>query len=695
MNVKQILPAVTGRLLVLVLFLLCASSAAYSGRSWSVSGEEDFSKGELDGVSVLSSGEMRLAPPIEEVRGLDANFVWDVKTAEDGRMLVSTGAPGALYSVEDGEAKRLYRTSEDHALSVLPLPDGSVLLGTAPRGIIYRVAKDGDVTVFADLDVNYVWAMAAGENGMIFCATGAQGKLLRLTPDGDVSEVFNAPQENLLSMAVDGNRDRIYVGTQPDGIVYEVEKNGDYSVLFDAEESEIRDLILAEDGALYAATAQGERSPTDGDSASKPDGSTQVPAPGGQRGTDDLLPGKPSTTNSVYRIDPETGAYRIARFQDEQVLALAYWDDEILAGTGDEGRLLGLGEDGRTRVVLKTDTRHTSALAGMPDGNVLVGTSNPGRLFRVNKGYRKEGTYVSHVFDADYLSRWGTVSRLATLQEETEVKMHLRTGNSQEPDPSWSDWKGPAEGEDESRVGVPMGRFAQVKITLLSEDPMKTPEVNSFSVHYRQANRRPVIEEFGIQESDGGQSGAAGSSSKEINWSVSDPNEDEVECNLYYKGVEEREWKELKTGIRDETSYSWDTVRTPDGYYMIKLVATDRPSRGITEALQDEKVFGPFLVDNGPPELRKLEAVQRQNSESYVITGVAYDRTSKISSIQVSHNSGEWEAVFPDDEMFDSREESFTFVTPQLEEGEHVFVFIAEDAAENTGSGKILIDISE
>ncbi len=673
----------------LILLLFGIPAAAQAGRTWSVRGEEEFSKGEFDGVSVLSSGELILAPPVETFDGLEADIVWDINIDADGRVLVATGAPGALYAIEDDTASLIHRTSEEHALSVLPLPDGSVLLGTAPRGIIYRIAESGEVTVFADLDVNYVWDMARSEDGLVYCATGAGGKILSLTSEGDVTEVFSAPQANLMCLEIDEKRGGIYVGTQPDGIVYEVKKNGDYSILFDAEEDEIRNMVFSEGRKLYVCTAQSK--PAMQGEASGDDGAVSVRPADGRDGSQNLLPGKPTASNSIYRIDPDTGAYRVARFREEMVLSIALREDgEIFAGTGDAGRLIGVREDGRTRMILKTGSRHVSALAGAGDGRVLMGASSPGRLYRLGVGYRPEGAYVSHVFDAGYLSGWGAVSLPGADGDTAGTEIYLRTGNSRKPDRTWSDWAGPASGGVPERLDVPMGRFAQVRIKLTSKDGVKTPEVNRFAVSYRQANRRPVVERLEINEGGGG--GNANRPGRTITWEVSDPNDDDLKSSLYYRGVDERDWKSLKDGLRDETSYSWDTVRVPDGYYLVKLIASDRPSRGLTEALQDEKVIGPFLIDNTPPRVHEIKAVRRRNSGSYVITGIAADRASNITSIQVSHNSGDWRAVFPDDGIFDSRREPFTFVTPKLDEGEHVFVFIAEDSAGNVGSGKIVID---
>ncbi len=692
---KDVLQA--GGMICVFLLLISAAATARAGRSWTLQGAGDFSKGELDGVSVLSTGELTLSPSVQALKGLEANFVWDIQSGDDGRILVASGAPGAAYEVRGDEVRLRYRTSEEHALSILPMPDGSILLGTAPRGIIYRIAQDDTVTVFADLDASYVWDMARSDDGRIYCATGPDGRLVRLTPEGEPSVAFAAPRPmNLLSLAMDAARGSIYVGTQPGGIVYEVKGDDDYTVLFDAPEDEIRDMVLCGDGVLYAGTARSEQAPGEARREREPDGAPRIRAPE-RDGSEELLPGRPAASNSVYRIDPGTGAYKLAGFEEALVLAVSCWKDhdEVLAGTGVDGRLIGIGTDGRTRVVAETGAMHVSALNATDDGRVVIGTSNPGQLMLMDPADREEGTYTSHVFDADYLSRWGTVRWMGSGADDTGSAVYVRTGNSREPDRTWSAWTGPAgEGRGE-RLELPMGRFAQVRVTLTSGDGETTPEVNQITLHYRQANRRPVIERLEVngENQRRGREERHALPEKTVTWSASDPNRDELEYSLCYRGVDERDWRKLAAGLREETSFTWDTARVPDGYYLVRLIATDRPSRGATEALQDEKVAGPFLVDNGPPAISDLDYRERQIAGHYIITGVASDRASNISSIQVSHNSGDWQPVFPDDGLFDSGEEPFTFSTSELEEGQHVFVIIAEDAAGNTGSGKIIIDI--
>jgi hypothetical protein len=232
------------------------------------------------------------------------------------------------------------------------------------------------------------------------------------------------------------------------------------------------------------------------------------------------------------------------------------------------------------------------------------------------------------------------------------------------------------------------------------------------SVSYRQVNRKPRIEELMVDgesllngrkedaRQPGGrqpgppsrnrrQPGGRDLSVKTIAWKASDPNDDELDFDLFYRGMDEKEWKEIDEDLRGETAYEWDTARVPDGLYLLKLVARDGEVRPQGEALADERVSRPLLVDNRRPTLQALDA-RRQEDGSFELSGVAHDEHGHVTKIEVSRNSGDWAPVFPADGLFDSGEEPFSFRTEQLEPGEHVFVFAATDGNQNTGTGKVV-----
>jgi len=685
---------------VLLLWPLVTSPAL--GKTWTTSGSEAFSRGKLDGVSVLSTGEMVLGPPVEMIKGIEAKYVWDIAVGKKDVAYVATGSPACVYALSGNEVKLLHKTGERHVLSVLALDDGSVLAATAPRGIIYKIDSGGTVTVLTTLDEPYIWDMALGPNGEVYCATGPNGKLIKLDAQGKATEVFKADEHHFMCLAVDPNG-VIYAGTEPEGLVYRIQPDGKATVLYDADEGEVHCLVLTPDGVLYAGTAQAQGAPQAGPPGPRaeddgPSGASGMPeAPGPIEHIQ--LPGQPTVPNSVYRIVPGEGAVRLAQFPGTVVLSLALADDgEVLAGSGVQGRVFGVDAVGRTRIMADFEATHISAMARDSTGSVILATSGGGGLWRLGKGRRTKGTFTTDIFDADYVARWGRIWWRGTTPLGTGMSVSMHTGNSRKPDATWSEWSPPLEDASSGQLQVPMGRFAEMKADLRADEGTAGPLVIELSASYRQVNLRPLVSKLVVDDGQPSgppqpsepQAGRPSRGKRTISWQASDPNRDDLVFDLYYRAVGENEWKELKKDIKGQPAYEWDVGRVPDGYYLVRLVAADRLARSPQETLEGEMVTPPVLIDNRPPEVLGLEA-KAQEDNSFVITGLAKDSYSNIAAMQVSLDSQNWLPVFPLDGILDATTEEFFYRTEPLAKGEHVLVFAATDDGGNAGSEKIVV----
>jgi hypothetical protein len=674
---------------LLLACLLSAVAHSQTADVWRTAGAENLGKGKLDGVSVLATGALQLAPATDKLKGLEAEFVWDVQLGPGNVAFVGTGGPAAVFRVEGDKVRRVFKCDEKHVFSVLPMADGSVLAATAPRGIIYRIPAEGKPVIFADLEEAHIWAMAPAPKGGVYCATGPNGRIIQLDSDGQATELFAAPQKNVMCLAVaaDGT---IYAGVQPDGRVYRVTPKGKATVVFDADEQEIRDMVLAPDGVLYVATAGGKAG--GGAPASVPAESAEA-TPRGDAGN-----GAP---NSIYRVEPGKGATRIAVTQGRDVMALALVGQRVLAGTGSRARILAIEPDGLVRMLADIDATHASAMLALPDGDALVGTSSPGGLLRIRKGVRKTGTYLSPPFDAGLLARWGRLWWHQSVAAGQAVRVRLRTGATDEPDEHWTDWSGWLSDAAGDAVKTAPGRFAQIEVELSAKPGKGSPSVLEVAASFRQVNRKPVIAEFAadavsLLRRNGAQEAANNARPpapgvKLLTWEAADPNGDALKFAIHYRAVDEKDWKLVKDDIRDAAEFKWDTSRVPDGHYLLRLTADDAIARPGPEALSDARVGMPLLIDSRRPVVES--AAKRRPDGRWLIVGTARDAHSHITAIMISHNGGPWRSASAEDGMLDAREEKFRFVTEKLPVGEHIFVITTTDSGHNTGSAKSLINV--
>lgn len=92
------------------------------------------------------------------------------------------GGPNSVYRISlDGRVEQLYSGSEAFYCATLAA-DGSLLLGGASRGQVYRLEADGRLTSLASLPVEQVVGLLPWGGGALVALCGNPGKVYRLGP---------------------------------------------------------------------------------------------------------------------------------------------------------------------------------------------------------------------------------------------------------------------------------------------------------------------------------------------------------------------------------------------------------------------------------------------------------------------------------------------------------------------------------
>ena len=129
----------------------------------------------------------------------------------------------------------------------------------------------------------------------------------------------------------------------------------------------------------------------------------------------------------------------------------------------------------------------------------------------------------------------------------------------------------------------------------------------------------------------------------------------------------------------------------PDGKYTARLVASDEESNPPSTARKAELLSAPFWIDNTPPEIQVLKQTTiRDRAE---IQFRAEDRTSPLRAAETATDSSDWQDIYSDDRVVDSRVETFTVRVHNLRFGEHIVALRVSDTAGNVGVGKAVIRI--
>jgi len=696
--------------------------------TWRQEGPTAFTKAHREGVVISDTGRVRLGHAVSPLGSLTVERVWDLARTRGGILFAATGDAGKVFRREpaaDAAWTLVYDTTDSQVLSLVVCPDGTLFAGTGPSGQVVNLTDPKHPASRPDPKVQYIWDLACDARGNLYAATGPHGQLWKRATDGKWSLVLASKAAHLLCVAI-GPDGSVYAGSDGEGLIYRVSREGKATVLFDAPQAEIRTLLWAADGALYAGTAAeagggsatrsslflsqggvpqlldgppadrgaGAPSPSDEDAAAA---AVQAPPnpPVQPRQTATRAPGggsaapRPITPgdNAVYRLDADGVPREVLRVK-ALIHALAWANDRLLVGTGPEGQLFEVRDRGHESAPLaKLDNGQILSLLAEPDGTIIVGTGDPGRVVQLSPGYAAEGRLVSEVHDTKLVSRFGSLTWQADQPPGTAISFQARSGNVGEPDETWSAWSADQTNPATASTASPAGRFIQYRVKLSTKDLHRTPDLRSVSLSYRTSNLAPEISRLDVPDVSIAD-GAARQTRLSVRWDASDPNDDELNFILKVRKEGWPEWIRLTDEPITEKTFAWDTTAFPSGPYQLKLVASDRPSNSPGDALNRERESLRFIVDHDPPA---VDVTPRGRGAAIALK----DALTRLVKADYALDGGPWTPIFPDDGLFDTHQEKITLSLPDLKPGVHLLMIRATDAAGNIGTGDALIDVRD
>ena len=139
-------------------------------------------------------------------------------------------------------------------------------------------------------------------------------------------------------------------------------------------------------------------------------------------------------------------------------------------------------------------------------------------------------------------------------------------------------------------------------------------------------------------------------------WTARDQNKDRLQFDVLYRSETNNTWQSLRKEL-SATIFTWNTTSTPDGTYVVRIVASDSPSNVPGMALTGAAESAPFDIDNSPPRIT-VEPV-RSEADGIVVPFVVTDTHSPVQHVEYSLNTERWQIVYPLDGIPDSREERF------------------------------------
>ena len=718
----------TGAVALTLISLFITTAFAGEPVVWEINSRAEVLKGEARGVSITDNGVVTLAPRLDRVFDTEQPYIWSTAVDPAGNLYLGTGHDGKLFRVTaDGRGALLYKAAELDVTALAIAKDGALFAATSPDGKVYRVTSDGKAEGYFDPTDKYIWSLAVMPDGSLAVGTGDNGKLYRVRAAGanpEAALLLNTNQTHVMSLAVTKQGDLI-AGTDPGGLVLRISADGKAFGLYDAPLREIHALSVADDGSIYAlglsdAVAVNRPQATGtADAASTTTATTDETT-----ATQQTQPAQPSRSrndlnnvrSAVFRILTDGGTDIVWSSTSVTGFALLATRNGVLLGTSDKGRIYSITNDGRDTLLLQSPEGQISAMVAR-GSDVFAASSNQGKLFRYGDARVNEGTYESPVRDAKLASTWGRV----WWRGQGPIQLQTRSGNSDKPDATWSDWSASYTDATGTQITSPKARFVQWRAVLRSGPGARAaqPQLEDVSLAYLPRNVAPEIlsitilppgvalqQQLLIQtdpniESAGLDPSLFGMASqtpprrlfqrgaRSLQWQSEDRNADTLEYAVYYHSLGETNFRLLKDHIR-ETFYTVDAASLADGRYIFRVVASDALDNPTGAALSGERLSEAVDIDNTPPILRLVGSASVTGDRGRAVFEVE-DATGRIKRADVSVDGGMWREVFPDDGIADSPRERFSVDLVIEGPGEHTISLRAYDNSNNVGTISVTV----
>lgn len=701
--------------------VLCLSLEAVVPQKWALRSKEDFLRGKFDGVSLSFDGALSLAPKEDRIVGPTEEFYLSLLPLADGSLFLGTGHGGKIYQISrDGKTDLYFQTQEMDVTCLARDSKGVLFAGTSPNGKIYMIKDKGKGEEFFNPAEKYIWDLMFIDSGALLAAVGEGGGVYEVNTQGEGRQVLKTEENHILCLTKSLQGD-VIAGSGGGGMVYRLSREGRVSALFESPYEEVRSLVLDKDGNIYAS-ASGTPTKTRKDESTAPGAKADVDvvltvsAPSGPGA--DSPSSQPSGTkepSALYRITPDGVARMLWSSGDEMIYSVAWMEDgkSVLFGTGSKGRIYSINREERTSLVLQENSEQAYLLVPFESKTFIV-ANNPCYLGVLSPEQRFSGEYLSPTLDTKTVSSWGKIEWTADLGTGTTLQVLTRSGNSSEPNQTWSDWSPPCQKPGE-QVLSPKARFLQFKALFRTASGKSSPSLQKTGVFYLQTNIAPVVSSLvllkpnkvyiKLPEEDDVIWGVGGNppdqtlkkdpstnllASKTVErkgfqtliWEASDENGDALSYVVSIKMEGEAEWRVLQPKW-EESIFAFDTLSFPDGTYFIKVSASDVPSNPQGTELKGERTSSPLVIDNSLPIVKSFSAVR--SGGGLDVTFQTEDSYSYIEEAKYLVRPDEWHVVFPVDGICDSRAENFKFTVKLPAGAENMITIRVKDSYGNIG----------
>lgn len=610
--------------------LLFVLSFAYL---WIYEGDSLY-KGISEGT-VITRDSVFLGNKIEEFSWESSGFVTDIIKI-DNDIYFSISDVGIIARKQEDGTIDTVLTREGSLIS-LGKKGNTLVAGLSPFGKIFFI-KGSKILDSLSVPSDNIYCMFEF-SGNFLVGTGPEGKVYKLVDDKEFEEYFKTQASSVTQWLKKDNN--LFLGTSNPGLVYRIDASNEGKIYYDPGFDEINGLGYLGDTLCVSG----------------------------------LLPGQDEPVGAI-RFFLKSKDYEV--YAGTPILCGEEVGNKFYAGESEDGQIGEFRLSG-FRIVADLDESRVTALQEI-DESVWIGSGYPAKIYKLTGRKLKEGEYISSVFKGGVSVIWGNLE----YEGNGDIEFFIRGGKKKEVDSSWSKW-----GKISKNIKSEEP-FLQWK-AVLKEDKAYLKEVR---VSYGKQNSPPKIGEIkvlppkiGTGKMDEGSSimGAIppeerkrlssmglyipedayiiGEGMRCISWQANDPDNDRLMFDVYISR-DSKSWDEMREDLSDNSCFL-NTSAYPDGTYYVRIVASDERDR--SAPLTSEKKTS-FLVDHTPPVFKGIE--KKYIGDKVRVSGTVKDALSSIISVLYSSAETQkthWKRARATDELFDEKEERFSFMIDKKE----------------------------
>jgi hypothetical protein len=640
----------------------------------------------------------------------DRPEIFAITVDKSGILYAASSPDGKIYRIENGKATEYFDPKTKYIWSLTLAPDGTLYAGTGDGGQVFRITAAGKGEPYYSTGQGNVTGLMLDQQGRLLAGTEPNGILYRITAKDKAFALYDS---NLPEIRA--------VSPNSDGSVYAVALGGS---LAKKVQGTATTQTATPDGTPTVTTSITVTADAGGDIKPPPPAKPQeaAPAPAVAATTSTTTDTTPVEKSAIYRINADNTVDTLWSSKEENVYdILTGADGQLYFGTDASGRIYRLTQDRKLTLVAQTNEAEATRLLQWK-GQLLASTGNMGKIYRLgNAGAR--GTYQSPVFDAGSVAQWGRLR----WQGETgagEIAIRTRSGNSLRPDPTWSDWSEPVRDSSGVQIKSPNARYLQYEANLSGSGVT----LENVTAAYLPQNNPPIVRSvtvlttvtpaaaasakttstassattpYSVTVTDTGDAAPTSSTGTPtqtlsraaqqqllISWQADDPDSDKLVYKLDFRAEGEREWISLKKDLHENT-YTIDGDALADGRYYFKVTASDREANAPAAAKESDLASSPVLIDNTPPVI-KVQSTRRSGAAADIAFD-AQDTASALRRAEYALDAGPWTPIAPVDGILDSPSEEFRLHIDAVPAGDHLLVIRVADSGGNTGLARVVL----